>query len=118
MHIRGHESKSPLMKGTGVSWELQIAIDKHAEIIEGQLSKYRLDLCKRWLVRARDLEQFETHNNEDRSPHVSAVTEWKRLPLTKEILMELEYDDMEVLSLQEVGATLVRLNGRRSFRLS
>ena len=35
------------------------AVDKHVHFSEAQLNKYRLDWCKKWLVRARDLDQFE-----------------------------------------------------------
>ncbi len=82
-------SEHPFLKGIGVPWELQIAINKHAELSEEQLRKSRLDWCKKWLVRARDLDHREKQSNEDRHPHVASVTTGKRLLLTREILEEL-----------------------------
>lgn len=37
------QSQRPFLKGTGVQWELQMAIDQHAERNNEQLWKYRLD---------------------------------------------------------------------------
>ena len=91
------ESEHPFLKGTGVPWGLQQAI------IE---CKFRLDRCKRWLVRARDLDHQEMQSNEGRPSHVAAVTKGKRLLLTREILEELQYDDMGASSLLDAGATL------------
>ena len=58
------------------------------------------------MIRSRDLEQGEGQDNAHRPPHVAAVTSGKRILLTREILSELEYDDMGVLSLLEDSATL------------
>ena len=74
--------------------------------------------CKRWLIRSRDLEQQERQDNADRPPHVAAVTSGKRILLIREILSELEYDDMGVLSLLENGATQVRWSKQAYSRLS
>ncbi len=62
------ESEHPFLKGTGVPWGLQQAI------IE---CKFRLDWCKRWLARARDLDHQEMQSNEGRPSHVAAVTKAK-----------------------------------------
>ena len=98
-------SEHPFLKGTGVPLELQTAIDKHPEWSDAQLCKFRLDWCKRWLVRARDLEQQEMQDKGSRQRHVASVTSGKRLLLTREILSDLEYDDMGALALLENGAT-------------
>ena len=99
-------SQHPFLKGAGVPDELQWPIDKHVHWSEAQLSKYRLAWCKKWLVRARDLDQFEMQCNESRPSHVAEVTKGKRILLTKEILEDLGYGDMAALSLLEAGATL------------
>lgn len=62
--------------------------------------------CKKWLIRAKQLYHSEKENNETRPAHVAEVTKGKRILLTKEILEELDYDDLGVLSLLEVGSTL------------
>ena len=103
---RAVNSQHPFLKGAGVPLELQDAIDKHCSWTEAQLCKFRLDWCKRWLIRSTDLEQEEGQDNAHRPPHVAAVTSGKRILLTREILSELEYDDMGVFSLLEDGATL------------
>ena len=97
---RAVKSPHPFVKGAGVPPELKEAIEKHCNWTEAQLCKFRLDWCKKWLVRSKDLEQLEKENN------VAAVTGGKRILLTREILSDLEYDDMGVLSLLEEGATL------------
>ena len=99
-------SHHPFVQGTGVPVELQEAINKHVEWNDVQLCKYRLDWCKKWLIRAKQLDNMEKESNLSRPPHVAEVTKGKRVLLTKEILEELGYDDLGVLSLLEVGATL------------
>ena len=49
---------------------------------------------------------MEKESNSSRPVHVAEVTKGKRILLTKEILEELNYDDLGVLSLMEEGATL------------
>lgn len=53
----------------------------------------------RRLVRAKDLEQQEMQDKKSRRPHVASVTSGKRLLLTREILNDLEYDDVGALAL-------------------
>ena len=50
------------------------------------------------MIRAKQLDQLEKESNSSRPPHVAEVT--------REILEELGYDDVGVLSLLEAGATL------------
>ena len=103
---RAVKSPHPFVKGAGVPPELKEAIEKHCNWTEAQLCKFRLDWCKKWSVRSKDLEQLEKENNARRPSNVAAVTGGKRILLTREILSDLEYDDMGVLSLLEEGATL------------
>ncbi len=100
------DSQHPFLKGTGVPWELQQAINKHLEWTDAQLCKYRLDWCKRWLIRAKELDHLEKQDASSRPEHVAKLTSGKRILLTKEILEELQYDDINVLSLMQDGATL------------
>ena len=103
---RAVKSQHPFLSGSGVPTELQLAIDTHIEWSNEQLCKYRLDWCKKWLVRAKQLDKLEKESNSSRPAHVAEVTKGKRILLTKEILEELNYDDLGVLSLMEEGATL------------
>ena len=99
-------SQHPFLKGTGVPWELREAIGKHVEWSNEQLCKYRLDWCKKWMQRAKELDPFEKQSIDTRPSHVAEVTGGKRILLTEEILKDLGYDDMGVLSLIRTGATL------------
>ena len=103
---RAVQSQHPFLSGNGVPMELQLAIDTHIEWSNEQLCKYRLDWCKKWLVRAKQLDHLEKESNSSRPGHVAEVTKGKRILLTREILEGLNYDDLGVLSLMEVGATL------------
>eukprot|EP00434_Breviolum_minutum_P013009 symbB.v1.2.011465.t1/scaffold770.1/size163962/1 len=96
-------SQHPFVRGTGVPLELQEAINKHVEWNDEQLCKYRLDWCKKRLIRAKQLDQMKKESNSSRPPHVAEVTKGKRVLLTREILEELGYDDLGVLSLLEEG---------------
>ena len=53
------QSQHPFLSGNGVPMELQLAIDTHIEWSNEQLCKYRLDWCKKWLVRAKKLDHLE-----------------------------------------------------------
>ncbi len=100
------DSQHPFLKSNGVPWELQLAIDKHLEWTDEQLSQYRLDWCKRWLIQAKELDTFEKQAVSARPSHVAELTTGKSILLTREILEEMQYDDINVLSLMEDGATL------------
>ena len=103
---RAVSSQHPFVRGAGVPQELKEATDKHCNWSNAQLCKFRLDWCKKWLVRSKELEQREKQEKASRAPHVAAVTSGKRILLTREILSDLAYDDMDVLSLLENGAAL------------
>ena len=91
---RAVNSQHPFVKGAGVPLELKEAIEKHCNWTEAQLCKFRLDWCKKWLVRSKDLELLEKEDNSRRPSNVAAVTGGKRILLTREILSDLEYDDV------------------------
>ena len=57
-------------------------------------------------ARAKELDPFEKQSIATRPSHFAEVTGGKRVLLTEEILKDLGYDDMGVLSLVRTGATL------------
>ena len=96
----------PLLRESSLASELQEAGDKHMEWSDVQLCNYRIAWCRRWLQRARELEQLEKQDLASRHPVVAEVTKMKRLLLTQEIFEGLGYEDVEALQLLRQGATL------------
>ena len=62
--------------------------------------------CRKWLVRAKELEEAERADAAQRPAHVRAATHGKRLLLTQEILGSIGYEDKEALSLLRHGSPL------------
>ena len=103
---RACNSEHPFLQEAGVPSELDGAIGAHIEWSEQQLCKYRLDWCKKWLVRAKQLDEAEALSRSKRSANVAETTKSKRILLTKEILNDIEYNDVECLELLEIGSKL------------
>ena len=98
----GHPSKYSF----SVPKDLQLALDKHLEWSEQTLVQYRMNWCRKWLKRAKDLEQAEQLDAASRPPHVRQATLGKRILLTNEILAEMQYEDSGVLDLLRHGSPL------------
>ena len=96
----------PLLRDAGLPPELLSAVHKHVEWNDLQMCSYRIAWCRRWVVRARELEVAEKKDAAERHPNVAEVTKNKRLLLTQEMLEEFGYEDVEVLRLLREGATL------------
>lgn len=103
---RACEVGHPHLQDSGVPVELAASIDKHLEWNELQLSRYRRDWCKHWLVRAKQLDEEEARLRGLRDSHVQAATRGKRILLTAEILKSIGYEDIAALDLLTDGATL------------
>ena len=67
---------------------------------------YRIQWCRKWLKRAKELEADEKIDAQTRDAHVRATTANNRLLLTAEILDSLGYEDMEALELLRRGSPL------------
>ena len=78
--------------------ELSEAIDFHMQYNNEQARRY-LDWCKPWLVRSKELERDEASNRSKRPGHVAEMAACKRILLTREILLDIGYKDMECLGL-------------------
>eukprot|EP00435_Cladocopium_sp_Y103_P071499 s101_g37.t1 len=96
----------PMMVNHVVPVDLKIALDKHVEWSECKLAEYRMWWCRKWLKRAKELEQAEKEAAQLRPAHVKHTTANKRLLLTEEILASLGYEDVEALKLLSEGSTL------------
>ena len=73
---------------------------------EQTLVQYRMDWCRKWLRRAKDLETAERRDAAARPSHVRDATLGKRILLTEEILNEMQYEDTSVLDLLRHGSPL------------
>ena len=101
------ETGHPAAKYSSVPWELSKAIEQQSLWSAEQLANYRIAWCRKWLKRCKELAaDEEVDRNSNRSPHVAAATEGKRILLTQEILSDIGYEDMSVLDLLRSGATL------------
>ena len=64
-------------------WELRLAVDKHMEWNDQQMSSYRIAWWRRWVARAAHLEEMEVKDAASRDP---MVAKGKRLLLIAEML--------------------------------
>ena len=96
----------PVAKTAGVPVELQGVIEKHMEWSVEKLVYHRMHWCRKWLKRARELEKQEAADRSERHPFVAEVTAGKRIALTREMLHEIGYEDIDALQLLSEGCTL------------
>ena len=96
----------PSLKDMGVPPELDAAVRKHMEWSDLQLSNYRIAWCRKWMSRAHELEAQERQAAAKRHAAVAELTSNKRLLLTREMLADINYEDVDAISLLEQGATL------------
>ena len=96
----------PLAHHHTVPPDLKLALDKQTEWSDQQLVDYRIQWCRKWLKRAKELETAEKIDAQTRDAHVRATTANKRVLLAAEILESLGYEDMEVLELLRRGSPL------------
>ena len=83
--------------------DIGAAVKQHVECDFSAISKLRLDWCKKWLKRAIQLDKEEKSAAESRH----TTTRKKRLALTREMLVEMDYEDIDALNLLQDGSTLV-----------
>ena len=103
---RAGKSDHPFLQSMGVPDDLKAAVDAHVTWSAEQLSKYRTDWCRRWVLRAKALDDLEREDARSRSPHIAEVTKGKRILLMQEMLQEIEYDDIQALQILRQGSTL------------
>ena len=75
---------------------LREAIKENARTDHAVLARKRIQILKRWAVRAKQLESEETDFKNKLDPHVAAILKPKRLLLRRGMMAELEYPDRAV----------------------
>ena len=103
---RACKSGHPAAQNHAVPLDLRVAIQKHLEWSEHALVEYRMQWCREWLKRAKELEDAERRDAATRPAHVQATTSNKRLLLTQEMLDSVGYEDDRVLDLLREGSPL------------
>ena len=73
----------------------------------GHLPKLRADWFSKWTARANELRAAELELKASMPEHMSKILQPKRLLLWKEILLDLDYPDADVVSELENGTELV-----------
>ena len=82
--------------------DIETAVQMHVQQDFSIISQRRLEWCKKWLKRAMQLDKEEKAAAESRP----TATRRKRLILTREILVEMNYEDTEALDMLQQGSTL------------
>ena len=72
-----------------------------------EVMKVRMQFVKKWLTRAEQLQPMERELRTGMDPHVSRVTQQKRILLFEEILKDLSYPDVRVVDELKLGVNLV-----------
>ena len=94
------------LRDMGVPPDLEAAVQQNVEWTDLQMSNYRIAWCRRWMKRAAELESAEKEDAALRHPTVAEITAGKRLLLTREMLEDIGYEDVQALNLLSEGATL------------
>jgi hypothetical protein len=93
----------PSMREGSVPRELVTAVDKHVEWNAEQMASYRIAGCRCWIVRAKELEDAERLEKASRG---CKANQGQTSALTREILQEMGFADVDALKLLAEGATL------------
>ena len=64
----------PALKDCGVPNELQTTVEKHMQWTDEQMAAYRISWCRKWVVRAKELEVAEQEDAATRHPEVAKLT--------------------------------------------
>ena len=73
----------------------------------GHLPRLRAEWFNKWVLRANELKLEESELKASMPAHISSILEHKRLLLWREILLDLDYPDVGVVSELEHGTELV-----------
>ena len=82
------------------------AVDKHYEWGAIAMSDFRIAWCRKWFSRSKELEAQERLQASNRAEHVYQTTLGKRVLLIKEMLSEIQYEDVKAVDLLVEGASL------------
>ena len=96
----------PSLQASGVPTELVQTVKTNVEWSEEQLARYRIDWCRKWMERSKELAELEKQSLLKRHPHVAALTSGKRTLLLREMLEDIGYEDCQVVDILTEGASL------------
>ena len=96
----------PGLRDMGVRPEIEAAVRQNVEWSDLQMSNYRIAWCRKWMARAHELEVLEREDAAKRHPAVAEITAGKCLLLTREMLLDIGYEDVQAIDLLSEGATL------------
>lgn len=82
------------------------AVDKHHEWGVAAISDFRIAWCRKWLARSKELEVHERLQAANRADHVYQTTTGKRVLLIKEMLAQINYQDIKAVDLLVEGSSL------------
>ena len=82
------------------------AVDKHFEWGASTMSAFRIAWCRKWFVRSQELDVQEREQATSRAQHVYRTTIGKRVLLIKEMLTEIDYEDIKAVDLLVEGSSL------------
>ena len=82
------------------------AVDKHYEWGAIAMSDFRIAWCRKWFSRSKELEAQERLQASNRAEHVYQTTLGKRVLLIKEMLSEIQYEDVKAVDLLVEGSSL------------
>ena len=70
------------------------------------MSSFRIAWCRKWFARSKELEVQEREQANSRAQHVYRATLGKRVLLIKEMLSEIDYEDIKAVDLLVEGSSL------------
>ncbi|CAE7469829.1 unnamed protein product, partial [Symbiodinium microadriaticum] len=80
----------------GIPDETKSAVDQLASLSLGEIGAHRTEALRKWIGRARELEEREEANCESMPPHCAKVLGRKRLVLFEEMLSECGHEDTSI----------------------
>ncbi|CAE7576731.1 unnamed protein product, partial [Symbiodinium microadriaticum] len=80
----------------GIPEETKRAVDQLASLSLGEIGSHSTEALRKWIGRARELEEREEANRETMPPHCAKVLGRKRLVLFEEMLSECGHEDTSI----------------------
>ena len=100
------EKGHPRCRSAFLPEPLRRAIDFSIEATDAEIVESRAAWFKKWVARARALQEDEADMKSKMDPEIKRVVETKRILLFKEILHDLDYPDRDVWKLLRDGVKL------------
>ena len=82
------------------------AVERHYEWGASKISDFRIAWCRKWFSRSKELESSEKEQASNRAEHVARTTVGKRVLLMREMLADIQYEDIKAVDLLVEGSSL------------